>query len=739
MVFTAAAFLLALSAAELNAPAQIVDIDARRELVAPEPEPSTGSPPPTPPAPPPSPAPPPLIVHNCAAAFGTTPVVETINLPKDTLDNARALDFNPALAGELWLADAGRSSLARIRLSEQTLAGASTEVGLSEVTLVKDRAEYHYLPEISSIAFDPLGQFATCQESANTYKGQMLANFFMGPTMYDTRERGWANSKQEACIEGDTCFLIHVDMLHEAPLCMGIVHDNAPEWRHPLNGAAYRNVYWAVGGGDGQLLRFDFQSDHGPGSMDHSLAEVRRYSGLRLTRVDGVPSQLAIDESTRELFVADSGGDRVVRVLLESGSYARDAKLNTSTHAAYSVYSSPEPQFTYSVWDGLQFDTFAAVSRPSGIAVSPTTVYVGSYSDGTIHAFLRSNGHQLQVISALVLPNTLTGLTLETNYTDAEGTLYFTAGAQLKRVRVPSLDGSACMSGMAHDDGCADGIRNGEESGVDCGGRLCARCAVGQVCSADSDCATSNCTTAGLCGVAEVFEHSPEHLEAYLNSAFYQQSFLHHGIHRDTMGASYLNPYPIMEPDFCDEVGNPNATLGRGPDCNTIDYDALLLGGCFCHPCLLAVENSCQNAGVCRNYNNRGYTCDCAATGFVGDHCQFAADVPRAPCEANLSSAFPWYQYCTGTLPPPPPPLPLAPVSTPLLSSSDDNQLMIILLAAAGGIALLAAAAIGAYLLHSMRMAPVGTPGELAFPKSISTSTKHSSATAESLTDVAIG
>ena len=74
---------------------------------------------------------------------------------------------------------------------------------------------------------------------------------------------------------GDSCFLIHTDMLHEAPLCMGIAHDSAAISRGPEGGTEYRNVYWAFDGGHRQLVRFDFESDHGPGSMDHSLANVR--------------------------------------------------------------------------------------------------------------------------------------------------------------------------------------------------------------------------------------------------------------------------------------------------------------------------------------------------------------------------------------------------------------------------------------------------------------------------------
>ena len=70
-------------------------------------------------------------------------------------------------------------------------------------------------------------------------------------------------------------------------------------------------------------------------------------------------------------------------------------------------------------------------------------------------------------------------------------------------------------------------------------------------------------------------------------------------------GASYLNPYPIMAQGFCDSVGIDNST--NTLNCSKIDYDALLLGGCWCHACL--PENPCKNNGVCQNYQNQGYTC----------------------------------------------------------------------------------------------------------------------------------
>ena len=45
------------------------------------------------------------------------------------------------------------------------------------------------MAQIAAIAFDKRnGRFATCQEADNNYHYQDVANFFMGPTLYDSTE-----------------------------------------------------------------------------------------------------------------------------------------------------------------------------------------------------------------------------------------------------------------------------------------------------------------------------------------------------------------------------------------------------------------------------------------------------------------------------------------------------------------------------------------------------------------------
>ncbi len=45
---------------------------------------------------------------------------------------------------------------------------------------------------------------------------------------------------------------------------------------------------------------------------------------------------------------------------------------------------------------------------------------------------------------------------------------------------------------------CTDGIKNGAESDIDCGGGTCPRCQGGQICASRNDCHTALCTT-GTC------------------------------------------------------------------------------------------------------------------------------------------------------------------------------------------------------------------------------------------------
>jgi hypothetical protein len=78
-------------------------------------------------------------------------------------------------------------------------------------------------------------------------------------------------------------------------------------------------------------------------------------------------------------------------------------------------------------------------------------------------------------------------------------------GTNMAHICSPCADGKRCLvgrdclsgvctGGICGTPTCTDGVTNGRESGVDCGGQtMCPRCADGQTCTASSDCASGSC------------------------------------------------------------------------------------------------------------------------------------------------------------------------------------------------------------------------------------------------------
>ena len=60
------------------------------------------------------------------------------------------------------------------------------------------------------------------------------------------------------------------------------------------------------------LMRFDFQAPHGPGSLDHSTASVRRYPEINFTALPlgapSVPAHIMVDPADGVLYVKTDPG-----------------------------------------------------------------------------------------------------------------------------------------------------------------------------------------------------------------------------------------------------------------------------------------------------------------------------------------------------------------------------------------------------------------------------------------------
>ena len=68
-------------------------------------------------------------------------------------------------------------------------------------------------------------------------------------------------------------------------------------------------------------------------------------------------------------------------------------------------------------------------------------------------------------------------------------TLPLAADAKKKKRKKKKGGGTPPPSGPT----CSDGVKNGSESDIDCGGPSCQRCATGRICTRNTDCATSRC------------------------------------------------------------------------------------------------------------------------------------------------------------------------------------------------------------------------------------------------------
>jgi hypothetical protein len=349
-------------------------------------------------------------------------IADTKNAPG--LLNPVDVKFHPLSPNQLWVANRGRNQMLVLQ-----------EPGTPQMTSLvwQDRAEYHYNANINAIAFDNANglTMVTCQNSKNTYFDMHNPNFFMGPTLYEVYPVGNlfgrpGNSVASITADGKTCekpgfpecYLIHSDMLHESPQCMGTVHDAGAVTQGGFHQGTTRigNVYFYSDGLHGVLMRFDAESLHGPGSLDHRTANIRRYMDVKLKEVENVPGHMVIDNATRILYVADPGNGRVLRFNADGGEFKRVAQCvadecypqhdnykegtcwNTycdegrckdeDGDGCFHVFTETADIFEYELWGCSTQDDFVKnLHMPSGLALGNGYLFVSDYASGRVHIY----------------------------------------------------------------------------------------------------------------------------------------------------------------------------------------------------------------------------------------------------------------------------------------------------------------------------------------------------------------
>ena len=293
--------------------------------------------------------------------FGPGFIETEIASSQDNLDVPRDLEFHPnsSRQNELWVVNRATDSVTIIHN-----AGQSNQV----TEYRKDSNANHFMEEVSAIAFGEYHeefdyQFATAQESRNTYDGQANPNDFMGPALWPSSLSHFAEENQE---QGGLLGS-HIDMLHESPQGMGIAHDSD-------------NAYWYNDGYYGELVHYDFQQDHDTGEDDHSDGIVTRYIEISLTRNPGVPGHLDMNKGTGMLYVADTGAGRVLWVNTQDP--------NVTISDIRGAESQMEPLDGYNRATSVDWGILASgLSSPSGIKLHQGVLFVSQNGNGKITGF----------------------------------------------------------------------------------------------------------------------------------------------------------------------------------------------------------------------------------------------------------------------------------------------------------------------------------------------------------------
>ena len=285
----------------------------------------------------------------------------------DSHDQPQDLAFNPDVDGDMWVVNKADDSVSIYH-----------EVGTSAQTSehIIDPFALHFMERVTSIAWGANGNFGTCQDGRNTYNDSSEGNDFTGPTLWTSDRSIFGITNPEAVEELSDLFGFpvdlgsHIDMLHESPNCMGI------EWDED-------NVYWVFDGLNGNIVRYDFAQDHGPGFDDHSDGVISRHTGAKVKRVANTVSHMVMDQSTKLLYIADTGRNRITVLDTRSGERGRSLQSSDCWQGQCADYHE---------WDNSDYSVLIdgdaeGLVMPAGIDLVSDTLVITDAGTGEIVLF----------------------------------------------------------------------------------------------------------------------------------------------------------------------------------------------------------------------------------------------------------------------------------------------------------------------------------------------------------------
>jgi len=258
----------------------------------------------------------------------------------------RDLDFHQG--GHLWVINTGteNSGGSTVKITNPWTTDQSS-------LWQQDGNAGHFMSLPSGIAFGNGEIFATSPSvfDANHDGGDP----FTGPTLWSSNPSIYA---QDSGGNGS-----HMDMLHESPQALGIAFES-------------HNTYWVYDSYNQDIVRYNFEEDHGPGNSFHGDGIVHRYPGMGLERINTtIVCHLELDANERWLYFVDGGNNRVLRLDITTGTLGGNPSFSSGEDLA--EYKN----ITGFVWEEV---ITTGLVEPAGIDVIDNTLIVTDHSNGDI-------------------------------------------------------------------------------------------------------------------------------------------------------------------------------------------------------------------------------------------------------------------------------------------------------------------------------------------------------------------
>jgi hypothetical protein len=300
--------------------------------------------------------------------------------------------------------------------------------------------------------------------------------------------------------------------------------------------------------------------------MDHSIAAVRRYVEIELeSGPPGVHAGMVVHPTRRQVYIAVPGSNKILVVEADSGNFARTAREE------YPIFSNRLPSFEYSIWECVEQRVFVDdIQMPSGMALSNDgeRLFVAERGTGKILVYEIDSGGLLESVQTEF--STIGGMTMSPETDLMPSMLYFVDENtnSLNRI-VPTAE-------------CVDPIASRTNPSF-----------TQAVSLAQEQIERFSLSRDYQCQVNPVVP----------DAAFFDQ------VHDDT---GYADDNPNVQSNMTG-MNAEAALLSNRTDCepdSELNFDALLLGGYFCHQCLPEQDLVCDFGGVCSNVQWQGYICD---------------------------------------------------------------------------------------------------------------------------------